>query len=378
MACNRVSVDLVNVRAYRIPTESPEADGTLTWDATTVVVVQAHAADRVGLGFSYAARAAAVLVDEVLADSVIGRDAMDVPAMWLSMVQRIRNLGRPGISSMAIAAVDSALWDLKARLLDRSLADLLGSVRAEVPVYGSGGFTSYTDDQLVEQLCKWVQDDGIPQVKMKIGSDRGADEARDLRRVQRARRAIGDAALFVDANGAYSRKQAIRLGERFADFDVTWFEEPVSSDDLDGLREIRARVSMDVAAGEYGYTVPYFRRMCAHGAVDVVQADVSRCAGVTEWTRVAAIADAHGLEISGHCAPSLHVAPASSVPNLRHLEYFHDHARVDRLLFDGVLMPRSGVLVPDRDRPGMGLELKEADAARYLEYEAASTMEKSR
>jgi L-alanine-DL-glutamate epimerase-like enolase superfamily enzyme len=363
------TVDALRVRAFRVPLEQPESDGTLTWHDTTVVVVEARCGSVTGLGFTYAVRAAAVLVDELLAGLVVGRDPLDVPGCWLAMVRAIRNLGRPGISSTAIAAVDLALWDLKARLLDVALADLLGRCRTAVPVYGSGGFTNYTDAQLDDQLGHWAHRYRIPRVKMKIGADRGGAEADDLRRVRRARRVIGeDVSLYVDANGAYDAKQAIRLGDRFRDEGVTWFEEPVSSDDLDGLHEVRAAVDMDVAAGEYGYDVSYFERMCRRGAVDVVQADVSRCAGITEWLRVAAVAASHGLEISGHCAPSLHVAPAAAVPNLRHVEYFHDHARVDRMLFDGVLDPHEGVLAPHRDRPGMGLSVREADVAPYQEY----------
>jgi L-alanine-DL-glutamate epimerase-like enolase superfamily enzyme len=360
----------LQVRAYRVPTEQPETDGTFAWDATTVVVVRVEAHDTWGLGFSYAARASAVLIDELLRDVVVGRDAYDVPGAWLAMVRKIRNLGRPGIASMAIAAIDTALWDLKARLLDVPLVKLLGTVRPAVPVYGSGGFTSYTDDQLATQLGGWVHETGIPRVKMKIGTDRGRCPDRDADRVALARQAIGDEAeLFVDANGAYTAKQAIRLAQHFDDWDVTWFEEPVSSDDLTGLHAVRDATRCDVAAGEYGYDVTYFDRMCEAGAVDVLQADVSRCAGITGWLRVAAFAAAGGLEISGHCAQSLHVAPACAVANLRHLEYFHDHARVDRVLFDGVLDPDGGALTPDLGRPGMGLELKESDAAPFLVYQ---------
>ena len=362
----------VRVRSFRVPLEQPEADGTLTWDDTTVVVVEVSSGPVSGLGFTYAATAAAVLVDELLADVVLGRDPLDISGAWSAMVRKIRNLGRPGISSMAIAAVDVALWDLKARLLDLALADLIGRCRDAVPVYGSGGFTNYTDDQLAEQLGHWAHELRIPRVKMKIGAGRGSHEADDLRRVRHARHVVGDdVELFVDANGAYDAKQAIRLGASFRDDGVRWFEEPVSSDDLDGLHEVRAAVDMEVAAGEYGYDVGYFERMCSAGAVDVLQADVSRCAGISEWLRVAGVAAAHGLEISGHCAPSLHTAPASSVPNLRHVEYFHDHARVDRMLFDGALIPYDGVLVAPRDRPGMGLALREADAVPFEEYAPA-------
>jgi L-alanine-DL-glutamate epimerase-like enolase superfamily enzyme len=359
-------VDGLRVSAFTVPTEEPEADGTFSWDSTTVVVVETSAGGVSGLGFTYGTRACATLIDDLLRDRIVGSDAMDVPAAWGAMVRAIRNQGRPGVASMAIAAVDVSLWDLKAKLLEVPLAALLGWARREVPVYGSGGFTSMTDDQLTGQLDGWVHGKGIPRVKVKIGTDWGTQEERDLQRVAAARKAIGDGAeLLVDANGAYDRKQAVRLARALAADGVTWFEEPVSSDDLDGLREIRDLIDIDVAAGEYGYDLPYFDRMLRAGAVDCLQADVSRCAGITEWLRVAGLAAADGLEVSGHTAQSLHAQPACSVPNLRHVEYFADHARVDRLLFDGVLDPRGGVLRPDASRPGLGLELKLADAERY-------------
>ncbi|HUY99196.1 MAG TPA: enolase C-terminal domain-like protein [Thermomicrobiaceae bacterium] len=349
--------------AYRIPTDFPESDGTLAWDSTTVVVVEVTAGGRTGLGFTYADTATVRLVKQVLADVVVGRDAMAVPAAWDAMVHAIRNLGRPGISSMAIAAVDAALWDLKARLLGLPLVTLLGAARASVPVYGSGGFTSYPIDRLQEQLSGWV-DQGITMVKMKIGTH----PDQDLTRVRAARDAIGtQAQLFVDANGAYSRKQALAQAEAFAQFNVTWFEEPVSSDDLHGLRLLRDRApaGMEIAAGEYGYDLWYFRRMLEAGAVDVLQADVSRCAGITDFLRVGALCQARSMPLSAHCAPALHAHPACALSVVRHLEYFHDHVRADHLLFDGVLEPVDGALRPDLTRPGMGLELKRADAERY-------------
>jgi L-alanine-DL-glutamate epimerase-like enolase superfamily enzyme len=297
---------------------------------------------------------------------VIGKNPMDVPGIWLAMDEQIRNIGRPGVVSMAMAAVDTALWDLKAKILCLPLAGLLGAVRYTVPVYGSGGFTSYSDNQLIEQLAGWVHNDGILRVKMKIGTDWGSKPERDLQRTSLVRRYIGDnAELMVDANGGYKRKEAVRLAEFFADQGVVWFEEPVSADDLNGLREIRNLIDIDLAAGEYGYDLIYFERMCAQDSVDVLQADASRCAGITEWLRAATVAAAHGLDLSGHTAQSLHAHPACSIPNLRHLEYFYDHARVDRILFEGVLNPEGGVLRPDFSRPGMGLELKNSDAQRY-------------
>jgi L-alanine-DL-glutamate epimerase-like enolase superfamily enzyme len=304
-------------------------------------------------------------VGALLAGVVTGRDAFDIPGAHLAMVRKIRNLGRPGIASMAISAVDNALWDLKARLLDLSLLDLLGAVRERAAIYGSGGFTCYPDEKLRDQLGGWAET-GIKMVKMKIGSDPGAD----LGRVRVAREAIGPAVeLFVDANGAYSRKQALAQAEKFAEYDVRWFEEPVSSDDLEGLRLMRDRApaGMHIAAGEYGYDACYFRRMLAAGAVDVLQADATRCAGITGFLQAAALCDAYGLPFSFHCAPALHAALACAVPAYWVGEYFFDHARIERMLFDGAPEPVKGALIPDRGRPGLGLEFKHADAKRYAE-----------
>jgi len=359
-----VPISQVAVSVYKIPTDAPESDGTYSWDATTLVLVEASAGGKTGIGYSYADTAAATLIRDMLASVVTGSDALAVPGAWSRMVEAIRNLGRPGIASMAISAVDSALWDLKAKLFDVSLANLLGTVRDAAPIYGSGGFTSYSIERLQEQLGGWASE-GIHCVKMKIGRD----PSQDPRRVRAAREAIGpDTQLFVDANGAYSRKQALALAEVFAsESRVSWFEEPVSSDDLDGLRLLRDRApaEMDIAAGEYGYDLRYFRRMTDAGAVDVLQADATRCAGITGFLRVGALCEAHCLPLSAHCAPSLHAQPSCALPVFRHLEYFHDHARIEEMLFDGAPIPVGGALRPDPTRPGLGLEFKRQDAARF-------------
>lgn len=359
-----VPIERLDVSAFVVPTDFPEADGTLAWDKTTLVVVEATGGGKQSLGYTYADTATALLIKDLLAPIVIGSEAMAVAGTWAAMDRAIRNLGRPGIVSMAIAAVDSALWDLKARLLDLPLVTLLGAVRESVPVYGSGGFTSYSLEQLQQQLGGWVNE-GISRVKMKVGTH----PSEDLGRVRAAREAIGpQAELFVDANGAYSRKQALSFAEKFkADYEVSWFEEPVPSDDLEGLRLLRDRApaGMDIAAGEYGYNLIYFRRMLEAGAVDVLQADATRCAGITGFLRVANLCEAHSIPLSAHCAPSLHVHPCCAATPVRHLEYFHDHVRIEHMLFDGALNPVDGELRPDLSRPGIGVELKRADATRF-------------
>ncbi len=359
-----IPIRKISATVYTIPTDAPESDGTLAWDATTLVLVQIDAGGQTGIGYGYADTATAALIRDKLAPLLLTHDALATNACWHGMIAAIRNLGRPGICSMAVSAVDTALWDLKAKLLNVPLAALLGIARPAVPVYGSGGFTSYSIDRLQQQLQGWVQD-GMRRVKMKIGRD----SAGDMWRVHAARDAIGNAAeLFVDANGAYARKQALAFAQDFYDEGVTWFEEPVSSDDLDGLHLLRDRAppAMAITAGEYGYDLPYFRRMLEAQAVDVLQADATRCGGITGFLGVAALCEAFNVPLSSHCAPSLHLPLCCAARPAIHLEYFHDHARIERMLFDGVIDPVDGLLTPDRSRPGLGLEFKKQDAQCYM------------
>jgi L-alanine-DL-glutamate epimerase-like enolase superfamily enzyme len=356
-------INELKVSAFTIPTESPEADGTYEWESTTIVIVEITGGGKKGLGYTYADTATAKLIDDKLKKVVLGGDAMSVSSMWMSMAHSIRNLGRPGICSMAISAVDTALWDLKARLLDLPLVSLFGQVRETMPIYGSGGFTNYTNRKLQEQLRGWVEQ-GITRVKMKIG----CDAVSDIERVSVARKAIGDdVELFVDANGAYTRKQALGQAYAFEECDVRWFEEPVASDDLEGLRLMRDRgpARMDIAAGEYGYDIDYFKRMLEASAVDVLQADATRCGGFTGFRQAATLCEAQHIPLSAHCAPALHIHVGCAAHPLRHAEYFHDHVRIERTIFDGVAEPSTLGLRPDLSQPGLGLTLKRADAQKF-------------
>ena len=359
-------VTALETAVYVIPTDAPEADGTLAWDKTTMVLVTARAGDHSGIGWSYTSAAARDVITEVLAAAVTGRSALDATGTAEVMARQVRNIGRPGIAAMAISAVDIALWDLKARLLGEPLSALLGRAREHVPVYGSGGFTCYDATQTREQLGDWVERQRIPRVKIKIGESWGENERRDLARTELAREVIGpETELYVDANGGYTAGQAIRVADRLAELGVTWFEEPVSSQDLAGLATVRRQVRPDVTAGEYSWSLADSVRLIEAGAVDCLQLDVTRCGGVTEFLRGAALAAAHNLQISAHCAPNLHAHVGAAVPNLRHVEYFHDHQRIEGLFFDGTLDPAGGAMTPDQGRPGLGLALREADTERY-------------
>ena len=356
-------VDRVRVNAFTIPTDYPESDGTIEWNCTTMVLVEVSAGGKTGLGYTYSHLTAAELIEHTLAKSIFGKDAFDIPAIWIDMVRQVRNIGLQGLAATAISAVDNALWDLKARLLDLPLVRLLGSAHDSVLAYGSGGFTSYSIEQLQKQLSGWSEQ-GLERVKMKVGRDPHADPER----VRAARKAIGDSVeLYVDANGAYTRKQALAFAEGFAKSGVTWFEEPVSAQDLEGLRLIRDRApaGMNIAAGEYGYDPVYFRRMLEAGAVDVLQADATRCLGISGFLQAAALAQSHCLPLSAHTAPTMHAHVCCAIVPAYDVEYFHDHARIEQILFDGAAVPKRGRLVPDLSRPGFGIELKRADAQRF-------------
>ena len=354
-----MTVERLETCCFTIPTDQAESDGTLEWASTTILVVEAVGGGRRGLGWTYAPEAAESVVNELVAPRVVGQSLDDLGRLWLELGAAIRNAGRPGIAFCALSSVDLALWDLRARLLDVPLVTLLPAAHDRVPVYGSGGFCSYTDERLAEQLGGWVEQ-GCAGVKMKLGRE----PERDPHRLSVARDTIGDAELMVDANGAFGVKEAIRWANRYAEeWDVRWFEEPVSSADVDGLRRVRDHSLLEVAAGEYAYVLADFRNLLE--SVDCLQADVTRCGGISGLLRVNGLASANGLDVSGHCAPQLSAHALCGVDRLRHLEYFHDHVRIESMLFDGVLAPVDGALVPDRSRAGNGLELKRADAQRW-------------
>lgn len=357
---NTAPIASVAVESYTIPTDRPESDGTLEWDSTTLVLARISAGGREGVGYGYADTATARLIVDKIAPLLAGRDALAINARWRDMAIALRNLGRPGLCSMAMSVVDAALWDVKGQCFGLSLASLLGKARDAIPIYGSGGFTSYSIEELQDQLGGWARL-GIGMVKMKVGRDPGAD----VERATAAARAIGsETRLFVDANGAYSRKEALLFAEHYAELGVAWFEEPVSSDDLAGLNLLRNRGpgGMAISAGEYGYDLPYFRRMLEAQAVDVLQADATRCGGVTGFLGVAALCEAFNVPLSSHCAPSLHLPLCCAARPVVHLEYFHDHVRIEHLLFDGAREPVDGTLSPADDRPGLGLIFKTQDA----------------
>lgn len=358
-----IPIKKLNVAAYKIPTDAPEADGTLQWNSTTLVLVEIEAANKKGIGYTYANESAAFLIEKNLKDLVLQRNALDIARINDSLTQQIRNSGTCGISMMAISAIDNALWDLKAKIFEVPLCKLLGQVKDSMLIYGSGGFTSYNKKQLQQQFEHWAEQE-IGYIKMKVG----AQTEKDVERVKEARGVLDSKIqLMIDANGAYSAKQALQKAFEVAQYNVIWFEEPVSSDNLEGLNFIRehAPAQINIAAGEYGYNLPYFESMLHANAVDILQADATRCGGITGFLKAGFLAEAHQLPFSSHCAPALHLHAAICLPSFFISEYFHDHVRIEQMLFDGVPPVENGFLKPDLSRTGSGFEFKEKDAERY-------------
>ena len=365
MSLSAVKISQVDARAFTIPTDQPEADGTFAWTKTTLVIAEISAGNKTGLGYTYADACLVGLIKKTLSGILENRDALEVPGSNAALWHSVRNLGRSGLAACAISALDIALWDLKAKLLDLPLAILLGRRRDKAVIYGSGGFTSYDDKTLQRQLAGWVESDGCSAVKMKIG----AQPERDPLRVQAAREAIGDkAGLYVDANGAFDPRGALRMAEALRDYAISWYEEPVSSDDRAGMAFVRGQIGplTDIAAGEYSYTMDDVRLMLEARATDVQQVDITRAGGVTAFLQAGVLCDAFHIDLSGHCAPSAHLHAACAATRFRNLEWFHDHVRIEQMLFDGAPRAEGGVIRPDLSRPGLGLSLKEKEAEAYV------------
>ena len=358
-----IKISGLKVSAYTIPTDFPESDGTIKWESTTLVLVEIIAGNVTGIGFSYADVSSAFFIEKSLRKYIIDNNALQNENITRQLTQEVRNSGNCGIAAMAISAVDNALWDVKAKLLNEPLCTLLGQVNDTMLLYGSGGFTSYTDKQTAQQFENWASL-GITHFKMKVGRE----PDKDVHRVKAARKAIGDdAKLFVDANGAYSVKQALEKAAQFSEYNVSWFEEPVTSDNLPGLHFIKEHVPamVKVAAGEYGYNLPYFEAMLQAKAVDVLQADATRCGGITAFLKAGVLCEARQLPFSSHCAPIMHLQPSLAPLSFYIAEYFHDHQRIENMLFDGVPSPVNGCLKPDLSKPGFGVKFKHKDAEKY-------------
>jgi L-alanine-DL-glutamate epimerase-like enolase superfamily enzyme len=316
-------------------------------------------------GFAPAQGEAKGIIEGALKSILVGQDPIWHEKLWDDMFWRVRGYGRKGVAFTAISAIDIALWDLKAKAFGVPLYRLLGPVTDTVPIYGSGGWTHFTEEELVKEQTGYVER-GIPRVKMKVAKDFGKSEGEDLKRLAAVRKAIGDdVELFVDGNNGYYAKQAIAMGRRFEDFNVRWFEEPVLADDIAGLAAIAKAITIPVATGEHEYTKYGFKDLISQGGADIVQPDVGRVGGVTEWMKVAHLAHAFNLPVAPHAVQLVHLHLACATPNLRVVEYLGFSEETDKLWYADFPQPKDGMWSPYPDKPGLGLELNPKTVEQY-------------
>ncbi|MBL8670805.1 MAG: mandelate racemase/muconate lactonizing enzyme family protein [Alphaproteobacteria bacterium] len=308
---------------YRVPLPvalSDSTHGTIThFEVVTVRVRDQAGAEGVGWTYTVGAGGGAVadLIGRHCAPLLLGQDADRIEALWQRLWWGLHYGGRGGQTSMAVSAIDIALWDLKARRLGVPLWRLLGGHDPQVPAYAGGIDLDFPLDRLLEQteanLAK-----GFRAIKMKVGRPRLAD---DLARVKALRARLGpDMPLMVDANMRWTADQAIRAARAFRDHDVFWLEEPVIPDDVAGHARVLRDGGLPVAAGENLHTLWEFQQLIAAGGVSFPEPDATNCGGVTVWMKVAHLAEAANLPVTSHGAHELHVHLLAAVPNRSYLE----------------------------------------------------------
>ena len=319
-----------------------------------------------GLGVGTGLAAIRNVIEQNLKDLLIGQDPFNIEKLWNDMFWRVRGYGRKGIAFCAISAVDIGLWDLKAKALGVPLYRLLGPYQETVPMYGSGGWTHFTEKELIEEQTGYVAR-GWPRIKMKVAKDFGQSEAEDLKRLAAVRKAVGDKVeIYLDANNGYYAKQAIRMSRAFEQYNVGWFEEPVLADDIEGLAAISRATNIPVATGEHEYTKYGFKELIARGGADIVQPDVGRVGGVTEWMKVAHLAHAFNLPVAPHAVQLVHLHTACATPNLKVVEYLGVAEEGDKIFYKDIPMPdNKGNWTPFKDKPGLGLELDPTAVKKY-------------
>ena len=358
MKITEVTTTVVSYPHVRPVQDSTVPEPSLAIGGRSQLFVHIHTDEGVeGLGVGQAAPGARQVVEATLRRILIGQDPFNIEKLWNDMFWHIRGFGRKGVAFCALSAVDTGLWDLKAKALGLPLYRLLGPYTDTVPVYGSGGWTNMSEDELVAEMVGYVEQ-GIARVKMKVGKDFGRSEREDLQRLAAVRKAVGDdVAIYVDANNGYYAKQAIYMAKEFEQFQVGWFEEPVLADDIQGLAEIRQAINIPVATGEHEYTKYGFKDLIARGGADIVQPDVGRVGGVTEWMKVAHVAHAFNLPVAPHAVQLVHLHLGCATPNLKVVEHLGTALEGDAIWYTEIPEPKDGMWAPFPDRPGLGLEL---------------------
>jgi L-alanine-DL-glutamate epimerase-like enolase superfamily enzyme len=296
------------------------------------------------------------LIEGSLKPQAIGEDPLNSERIWEKMYWASLQHGRRGAAISALSAIDTAVWDLKGKILKQPVHRILGGHRDKVASYGSGVDLNYTREELVREMNDYVNT-GFRMVKMKVGQK---DLLEDLERVKLVRKAIGpDVDLALDVNNGWSFGTAARMARKREEYDIYWREELILADEMDNLVKLARETSIPIAVGENHYTKWEFKELMERGAVEIVQADILKCGGVTEFIKIAAMADAHGLPVCPHHTEYIDAALVASVPNGLFHEYIHEFFQpIGQILIDPI-SPNNGEISPS-SKPGFGIELNEA------------------
>ena len=350
----------VKVHLVSMPITAGFADATRKVEMIGYTIVRVTTEDGIeGFGVTYhevGGEATKVLIEKNIAPRLIGKDPFETEVIWQDMFQYLRGVGRKGLMFCALSAVDIALWDLKGKIIDMPLYRLFGGNQTEIPVYGSGGWTSYDDDELVEEM-KQIVASGYKHIKFKVGYEGGKNPRRDLERVRKVREAVGpEIGIMLDANNCWDAATGARFANQVKDYDIMFLEEPVFADDIPGLRKYKQSTDLPLATGEHEYTKWGARDLILNNAADIVQLDGTRAGGFTEMLKVAALTQAWNLKFAPHAMENIHIHLVSACPNALFLERLIMFEEITRNIYIDAPEPVNGIMtIPDL--PGLGLKL---------------------
>lgn len=355
-------ISWIKLSSVTLPLDEPISDAKVLTGRqspmTEVVLLFAEiktASGQQGTGFSYSKRAggpAQYAHAKEIARRILGEDASDIGKIYEQLLWAGASVGRSGVATQAIAAIDIALWDLKARRANLPLAKLLGSYRDSVQTYNTSGGFLHTPLEQVKENATASLAHGIGGIKIKVGHP---DERVDLARVAAMREHLGPTVpLMVDANQQWDRPTAMRLGRRFEEFDLTWIEEPLDAYDAVGHADLARVLDTPIATGEMLSSVAEHCRLIEERSVDILQPDAPRIGGITPFLRLAALANHHGLDLAPHFAMEIHVHLAAAYPREPWVEHFE---WLDPLFNERLETQNGRMLVPNR--PGLGFTLSD-------------------
>jgi L-alanine-DL-glutamate epimerase-like enolase superfamily enzyme len=350
MRINKVSAEL-----YRVPVHREMHDAIREFSTLDVIFAHVETDEGPsGLGFTYniipyGAQEICTLIQRGVDSLIRGMDPFDGERVWYQMWRGLDWVGRGGIAVLAVAATDIALWDLKSKVAGRPLYQLLGGFREKVPVYNTdGGWLNHTVEQLVDETKKIVKA-GFRGTKIKVGKD---DPMEDVERLAAVRQVLGpNRTLMVDANERFTHAEAIKRAAMWEAFNLFWFEEPLPAEDISGHAKVKAHTSIPIALGESLFNRQQFKDYIAADGVSIVQPDACRCGGITEWLKIAHMADCYGMQVSPHFVMELHLPLVAAVPNGLFVEYipsFDAALREPLKLEDGCFRPSQN--------PGLGID----------------------